>query len=1040
MKKSVLMLLAVALLLCTVIPQVALASGSGWEEVGTTPDSPYVYFYAPYGIAVDASDGIYVADGANHRVKKYTPKGVLDTSWGGGDGIIGGERGAGIDQFDGPYAVAVDAAGNLYVADFVNDRIKHYNTEGELDTTWGINGIIGGSSAPGELDAPMGIVVDSSGRLYVADTGNDRIKRYTSSGALDTTWGGGDGVIGGSGSGDLEFNTPGGLALDDSGRLYVADSQNHRVKRYTNDGTAENGTLDTSWGGGDGIVGTGSHGSGPDEFYYPADVALDAFGSLYVSDEANHRVKRYTPAGELDTTWGGGDGIIGMNLGVSYEQFMSPIGVDVDSSGRLYVVDEGNFRIKRYTADGSLDASWCEGGILAGVGDGALQFNRPGQVAVDPATGDFYVADCYNHRIKRYLSDLTLDTSWANGGILGGYGSDYDKFLNPSGVAVDSNGNIYVSDTGNDRVKRYTSEGVLDTAWGGGDGIIGTGSPGTGPYAFNTPWGVCVDSDDNLYVADFYNECVKRYTSAGLIDTAWGGGDGIIGTEGVGGTDPESFGHPRYLCVSNGCLYVTDFGVQRLVRYTAEGVLDTSFANGGVLNGNGGSDVGEFGSPKGVAVDEAGNIYIVDGANDRICSFKSDGTVNTDFAYGGVWYQGLVDRDDAPLVLPEGIEYYEGRLYCAWRDRISVLCNGVALLDSLSVNGKPVSGFDPETFSYDIVVHKDAKSVTISADAKYVYSGVSGTGALALSEGGSQFDVKVTSETGNAQIYTVNVLRDGTEVGLSALSVDGTAVTGFSTDDTSYTVTVPYGREYVGIGATGNSYCEEITGAGAVKLTGDSTDFTVIAKAEDGTAKAYTLTVKKESPAATTFKLTADGERIGSSGMSIVVPEDGKTVMLRVTLSDGTYTDFPLSLTVQNSGSNTGSSGSTGSSSSGTEPTESNGDKETIPDTGDASDIDIPFTLSVDGTVISADAQIVIPDGGKTAVITIKMPDGSVYEIPIELVPEASAADSAVDVNEYDIGGAAAFAWWWIAIGVLALALAGAGVWVYMLKKSSVID
>ena len=551
-----------------------------------------------------------------------------------------------------------------------------------------------------------------------------------------------------------------------------------------------------------------------------------------------------------------------------------------------------------------------------------------------------------------------LDTLWATGGILS------DDLNYPVGIDIDGSGNLYVADLSHNCVKRYTLQGELDTSWGGGDGMIGPGSVGSGADEYASPMGLAVMPDGTLFVSDSNNHRVKAYTPQGELKTSWGGGDGIV----VGSAELGAFVMPNDLTVNP----------------------------------------------------DTGEVYVADTMNGRVIRISPDGTDQK-----CIWQpDGTLEDTDKPFGKPYGIDYYDGRLAIVsmTSHNMALLTNvtGGVKLGNLTVFGETVSGFDPDMREYTAVVSKNATQVKIDATPKDMFSSVSGTGTFTLNaDGSTQRRITVTAAAeGYSADYTLNVLRSGEDVGLKSLTVDGSKVSGFREDDTSYTITAPYGARYVDIGAVGNSYCEEIMGAGVVKLTGGSTTFSVIAKAKDGSAKEYTLTVKKGSSEATTFKLTADGEIISSGGMSIVVPEDGRTVMLRVKLSNGKYADFPLSLTLQ----------------SGENDTEPSGEQEMIPDTGDASDTDEPFTLSLDGAVISADAQLVIPEGGKTAVITIEMPDGSVYEIPIEFIPEASA-DSAVDVYAYDIGGAASFAWWWIAIGVLALALAGAGVWVYLLKK-----
>jgi hypothetical protein len=309
--------------------------------------------------------------------------------------------------------------------------------------------------------------------------------------------------------------------------------------------------------------------------------------------------------------------------------------------------------------------------------------------------------------------------------------------------------------------------------------------------------------------------------------------------------------------------------------------------------------------------------------------------------------------------------------------------SGVKLSD-LTVFGETVPGFDPDTHEYTVVLSKNATQVKIGATPENMFSSVTGTGTLALNSGNStQLKIAVTAEAqGYSDDYTLNVLRSGEDVGLTSLTVDGSKVSGFREDDTSYTVTAPYGARYVDIGAVGNSYCSEVAGSGVVKLTGSSTRFSVIAKAEDGSAKEYTLTVKKGSTKATTFDVSLDGKLLGIDGISVTAPNDGsKTVLIRVTLSDGSYKEFPIKITVREqdeTGSDTDDEDTTVAA-----PSESGDATERIPDTGDKDTV--------------------------------------------------APADSAVNVDKSV--GHSAFAWWWIVIGALVLALVGAAWWIVLLKS-----
>lgn len=1007
MKRKLFIVLTFIFLAGLMFASTALAVDEPWEEINRIPDDPSYYHY-PKDTAHDSLGNFYVL--GHNRVKRYTPDGLLDTSWC-QDGILGGEYGSGIDEFDTPYSIAIDGADNLYIADTSNHRIKRYTAQGILDEFWSSDGIIGSYGSNDEqFNSPIGIAVDHLNNLYVSDSSNNRLKRYTPGGILDTSWGGGDGIIGNDVIPSLFIPTY--IDLDAMGNLYIADL-NNRVVRCT-----AGSVVDTSWGGGDGIVNC-IKGIGGDAFL-PKGIAVDNSERLYVSD--NNHVIRYTSSGTLDTSWGG-NGMIGTE-GMGDEQFSIAKGLSVDASDDVYVCD--NYRIKRYTSDGNLNITWCNSGIMSTGGTHMDQLLYPHDAVVDEY-GNIYVADSVNNRIKRYTSSGSLDTSWGNGGIIGGtQGSGDDEFYDPRYVALDAQGNLYVLDQRNFRIKRYKPDGSLDTEWASG-GMI-TESLGNGYNQFNFSWGFEVDASGYVYLSDSHNHRIKRYTPDGALDTSWGGGDGNLGAG--SGSGLNQFDFPQGLAVDDsGNLYVLDAGNYRIKRYTNEGILDTSWGGGdGIIGGTEGDEIDQFKQPYDIAVNpQTGDIYVLDTLNNRIVQYTANGdSPRCIYQFS----DSLEALDSPPLSTQTTIAFYQGRLYtvCMENHYMMVLYdveNGMKL-GKLSVFGEPLTGFDPDVLEYTIVVSKNATHVDISAEPFYTNSTVSGAGTQALSSGNStKLVITVAGEKGDTQDYILNVLRDGKDVSLTDLTVDGQIVPSFNEAKTSYTITLPYGREYLNIGAVGNKYCEEISGTGIVMLTGDTSVYSVSSKAIDGSVRVYTLTVKKGEMDASWISAAIDGQDFGSSGISIVVPEGGKTLMLRVTLEDGTYIDLPVTLSVKTS-ETTPTPEPTAQSTQSPVSTEV---PESITDTSDDTSEDVQFTASVDGVEMGSSVEMVVPQSGKTVVITIKMPDGKTYDIPVELIPQSAA------VNITDNSSSSLFAWWWIVICVLGAIAISLGVWVIFLKQ-----
>lgn len=257
------------------------------------------------------------------------------------------------------------------------------------------------------------VAVDTAGNIYVADTGNHRVQKFTCNGESLTRWGS-------QGSGNGQFQSPYGIAADAAGNVYVADRDNHRIQKFDS-----NGQFIASWG---------TRGPEKGQLNYPHDVATDAAGNVYVADTNNNRIQKFTGEGLPLVMWG--------SRGTNTGQFMSPHCVAVDAAGNVYVTDYNNHRIQKFTGDGQFVAQWGSNGT------GDNQFNGPWGVAVDVA-GNIYVTDSCNHRIQVFTSDGQFLAKW------GSWGGGNSQFIFPSGLAVDAAGNIYVADTNMNRVQKF---------------------------------------------------------------------------------------------------------------------------------------------------------------------------------------------------------------------------------------------------------------------------------------------------------------------------------------------------------------------------------------------------------------------------------------------------------------------------------------------------------------------------------------------------------------------------------------------------------
>ena len=596
----------------------------------------------PNGVALDAAGDLYIADSGNHRVRKVS-NGVISTVAGGGS-VLGDNGPATAAQLYYPTGVAVDTAGNLYIADSVHYRIRKVS-DGVIATVAG-NGEYGysgdnGPATSAQLATPTGVAVDTASNLYIADAYNNRIRKV-SSGVIATVAGTAtQGYSGDNGpASSAQLNNPTGVAVDAAGSLYIADSNNNRVRRVTG------GLIATVAGGGNVLGDNGPATSA--QLSDPYGVAVDASGNLYIGDNANGRVRKV--ANGVITTVAGGI-LLGNNSPAVGSQMIHPLGVAVDSAGNLYIADSDN-NLVRKVAKGVM-TTVAGNGTSGFSGDNGpatnAQLDLPQAVAVDSA-GNLYIADGGNARVRKVSGGVI--TTVAGGGLscctLGDNGPATSANLTPQGVAVDSAGNLYIADSLNNRI-RMVSNGLITTVAGSGDNSFGgDGGPATSIRAgLYNPEGVAVDAAGDLYIADTFNNEIRK-VSNGIITTVAGRLTFGVGC-GNGSATSAALFYPQAVAVdAAGNLYIADTD-DNCIRKVSGGTITTLAGTGtqGFSGDNAPSILAQVDNPEGVAVDAAGNVYIADSYSDRV-RILTPGTPL------GITAGGIVPNDSTVSVIQSG--------------------------------------------------------------------------------------------------------------------------------------------------------------------------------------------------------------------------------------------------------------------------------------------------------------------------------------------------------------------------------------------------
>jgi|HubBroStandDraft_6_1064221.scaffolds.fasta_scaffold25382_3 uncharacterized protein (TIGR03437 family) len=585
----------------------------------------------PKALTFDASGNLYIADFGAARVRKVSPGGTITTVAGTGVNGFSGDGGPATSaELSSPTGVAVDAAGNLYIADGPNSRIRRVSPSGIITT-------FAGNGDPSVL-SPWQIAIDSQGNLYAADGAQTNVRKIDPTGKITLVAGNGQmGFSGDGGPATKAMIVAVGVAIDSAGNLLISGFGH--IRKVLVDGTIVTFASGVFFGGG---------------------MALAADGTVYMADNGGERVLSFTPDGTgMDTV--AGTGVYGFSegcgsVGAPYQRIAKdaevaqPEAATVNAAGVVYFTDSGNQRIRKVTPDGLIATVAGPGTGFSGDGGpaSAAGLSNPMGLAID-SMGAMYIADSRNNRIRKITTDGLIQTIAGDGGPTSNDDAacfaPNDAFLKgPSAIAVDHDGNVFVADTGNNRIRKVASDGSAMTLAGTGTaGYTGDGGPATAAE-LNGPSSVAVDAGGNVFVSDGMNNVIREIMPDGTIRTAIAGLAGGLAFDAAGnfyyggplfvyqrtpsgsvevvaGTGdyqstivpggsfnkPADVGFAGAMAVSpDGTLAVADTAIHRVQRVSASCAVDDPAMLAG-----------------GVVYDATGNLYVSDGAGSVVWELPS---------------------------------------------------------------------------------------------------------------------------------------------------------------------------------------------------------------------------------------------------------------------------------------------------------------------------------------------------------------------------------------------------------------------------------
>ncbi len=709
---------------------------------------------SPSASVLDSAGNLYILDSGNNVVRKVTAStGVITTIVGNGTSGYSGDNGPATSaQLNYPTGFALDGQGNLYIADSNNNVVRKVAAASGVITTVAGNGTAGfsgdgGPATSAALYYPSDVALDSAGNLYIADTYNEVIRKVTvGSGAIETVAGSQGGFGGGDGDGgpatSAVLRNPRGVVLDAAGDLYIADSGNQVIREVN----AATGTISTVAGSGYGageFYGGYSGDGGPAtsaELNIPEGVALDSSGNLYIADTYNQVIREVAATTGMISTVAGGappcNSLSGDGGPVGSAALCYPQSVFVDHAGNLYITSPNWGRIRLATAPGAVPAAAAatptfsvaagtyaapqtvtiadstpgaaiyvtlDGSVPTTAGQG---YNGPinvsGSVTIRAiAVGPGCLASAPASAAYTITAPPTAVISTVAGNGVSGFSGSGGPATSAqvgslAGVALDGSGNLYFADTTNNVVWEVAAKtGIASIVAGNGtSGYAGDGGAATGGM-LSGPDSVAVDKVGDLYIADTRNNVIRKVTvSTGLIATF--AGDGQFGYSGDGGPAVAAqLTGPNSVVLDNaGDLYISDAGNSRVrVVSASTGNITTVAGNGSyVFSGDGGPATNAgLSQPNALALDKAGNLYIASANGGRVREvLVSNGNITT-VAGNGNYYGSSGDGGPATAaeIYPQALAVDSaGDLYISdWPAAVRVVSASTGIISRLAGNG-----------------------------------------------------------------------------------------------------------------------------------------------------------------------------------------------------------------------------------------------------------------------------------------------------------------------------------------------------------------